>query len=300
MRKTIKEYQLAYNALIEDLKQNDNVLGVTVFGSIITGDIWKNSDMDMFVILDKKDDDMKDVFGEKHGIEVHMRLLSKEQFLNFRDNFGGGSRIHRKLISSKLVIGKDSDIIDKYNFCKFLSDIDREKWNLVYLGDLIKSIGLCEKAIKNSKKYNAMYNAMKLGESFSKLYLNSNGYLVSSDTLSMAINLNDSFKECMDRLFEENSTEAINDLVDYCEEFLKNNIDQAAKYLFRVLKEEKNFLSITEIESKEEFKNMPLDMDKILKELNERDRISKKTRVCTTESGDKLTEELVFRYDKTN
>lgn len=297
MQKSIKEYQVAYNALIEDLKKNDNVLGVTVFGSIITGDIWKNSDIDMFIILDEKDEKMKDIFGIKCGIEVHMKILSKEQFLNFRENFNGGSRIHRKLISSKLVIGKDNEVIDKYNYCKFLNDLDKDRWNLVYLGDLIKSMGLCEKAIKNSKNYNAMYNAMKLGESFSKIYININEYLVSSDTLSMAINLDDNFKICMDRLLENSKKESIEALIEYAQEFLNENILRAANLLIEVLKRENKKLSIAEIEDMAEFKSLSIDMDKILKELASRGYIKKSSRKCTSSSGQSLIEELTYYCD---
>ncbi|MEL7598231.1 MAG: nucleotidyltransferase domain-containing protein, partial [Clostridiaceae bacterium] len=45
MVKTIQKYQGAFNTVIERLKQNDSVLAVMVFGSIITGDLWEESDI---------------------------------------------------------------------------------------------------------------------------------------------------------------------------------------------------------------------------------------------------------------
>ncbi|MGL5066768.1 MAG: nucleotidyltransferase domain-containing protein [Sarcina sp.] len=298
MREIIKQYQLAYNTLIEDLKQNDNVIGVTVFGSIITGDIWKNSDIDMFVILNKKTTDLKDIFGEKYGIDVHMKVITKEEFLDFRENFTGGSKLHRKLISSKLVIGKDADVIDRYNYYKFLNDIDKDSWNLAYLGDLIRAIGLCEKAIKNDKNYNAIYSAMKLGESLAKIYLNVNGYLISSDPLTMAINLDDSFKVCMDRIIEDSDKAAVENLIEYAQIFLTKNIRLITRLLLRVLSEESKPLSIEEIKSKKEFDKMSIEMDKILKELATRGIIKRGTRNCITQTGHKLIEELTYCYEK--
>ncbi|MGL4761660.1 MAG: nucleotidyltransferase domain-containing protein [Sarcina sp.] len=298
MREIIKQYQLAYNTLIEDLKQNDNVIGVTVFGSIITGDIWKNSDIDMFVILNKKTTDLKDIFGEKCGIDVHMKVITKEEFLDFRENFTGGSKLHRKLISSKLVIGKDADVIDRYNYYKFLNDIDKDSWNLAYLGDLIRAIGLCEKAIKNDKNYNAIYSAMKLGESLAKIYLNVNGYLISSDPLTMAINLDDSFKVCMDRIIEDSDKAAVENLIEYAQIFLTKNIRLITRLLLRVLSEESKPLSIEEIKSKKEFDKMSIEMDKILKELATRGIIKRGTRNCITQTGHKLIEELTYCYEK--
>lgn len=298
MREVIKQYQLAYNNLIEDLKENDNVIGATVFGSIITGDIWKNSDIDMFVILNKKTTNLKDIFGEKCGIDVHMKVITKEEFLDFRENFTGGSKLHRKLISSKLVIAKDADVVDRYNYYKFLNDIDKDRWNLVYLGDLIRAIGLCEKAIKNDKIYNAIYSAMKLGESLAKIYLNVNGYLISSDPLTMAINLDDSFKGCMDRIIKDGNKEAIENLIEYAQMFLTKNIMEITKLLLKVLSDQDKPLSIEEIRSKKEFDKMSIEMDKILKELAFREIIKRETRDCITQTGHKLIEELTYSYEK--
>ncbi|WP_297517393.1 nucleotidyltransferase domain-containing protein [uncultured Clostridium sp.] len=298
MRETIRRYQLAYNTLIDDLKQNDNVIGVTVFGSIITGDIWKNSDIDMFIILNEKTTDLKDIFGEKCGIDVHMKVITKEEFLDFRENFTGGSKLHRKLISSKLVIGKDPDVIDRYNYYKFLNDIDKDRWNLTYLGDLIRAIGLCEKAIKNNKNYNAIYSAMKLGESLAKIYLNVNGYLISSDPLTMAINLDDSFKICMDRVMDSSDSESVENLIEFTQMFLSKNIRVIAALLLKVLSNEDKPLSIHEIKGKKEFDGISIEMDKILKELATREIIKKGTRDCITQTGHKLIEELTYYYEK--
>ncbi|MGL5821883.1 MAG: nucleotidyltransferase domain-containing protein [Sarcina sp.] len=297
MNKTVKEYQRAYNELVQDLNDNPNILGVTVFGSIITGDIWKNSDIDMFVILDERGDIDKDLFGIKCGIDIHMIILSKEEFLNFRDNFTGGSKLHRKLMSSKLVFGKDNEIIDSYNFYKFLHDIDKDRWNLSYLGDLIRAIGLCDKALSNDKIYNAIYNALKLGESFSKIYLNVNGYMLSSDPLTMTINLDDEFKKYMDRVIADPEVESIRGLINYIEDYLNANIEKISKLLLNVLKKAKIPLTINEIKLQKEFFNTPIEFNKILKDLESRNIIKKSVRVKTTNSNEKIIEELVYYYE---
>ncbi|WP_297436402.1 nucleotidyltransferase domain-containing protein [uncultured Clostridium sp.] len=296
--KSIKEYQHAYNGVIEDLASNSDVLGVTVFGSIITGDIWKNSDIDMFVILKDEACCMKDVFGEKYGIDVHMNFLSKSEFIEFRDNFIGGGKLHRKLVSSKLVIGKDLDVVDRYNYYKFLNATDKDRWNLAYLGDLIRAKGLCDKAISNGKSYNAIYSALKLGESIAKIYLNINGYLISSDPLTMAINLDDEFKECIDKVVEQGGKPAIENLIDYTENFLSKNIEKVSKLLINIIKKEKEALSIEELKGKKEFKTVSIEFDKILRELAIREIIKRKTRTCYSSEGQKIIEELTYYYGK--
>lgn len=295
--KTIKEYQIAYNSIIEDLSANADVLGVTVFGSIMTGDIWKNSDIDMFVIVNDEATNKKDVYAQKFSVDVHMKILTKSEFLKFRENFIGGGKLHRKLISSKLVIAKDRDVIDKYNYYKFLNDVDKDLWNLVYLSELIRAKGLCDKAISNGKGYNAIYSALKLGESIAKIYLNINGYLISSDPLTMAINLNDSFKECMDKVIESADKQAIESLILFAEEFLTKNIKDASKILLNTLSTDKNRLSVIDISSMKKFSKLSIEFDKILRELSQREIIEKSCRDFKTSDNQKLAEEITYYYE---
>lgn len=295
--KTIKEYQIAYNSIIEDLSANADVLGVTVFGSIMTGDIWKNSDIDMFVIVNDEATNKKDVYAQKFSVDVHMKILTKSEFLKFRENFIGGGKLHRKLISSKLVIAKDRDVIDKYNYYKFLNDVDKDLWNLVYLSELIRAKGLCDKAISNGKGYNAIYSALKLGESIAKIYLNINGYLISSDPLTMAINLNDSFKECMDKVIENADKQAIESLILFAEEFLTKNIKDASRILLNTLSSDKNGLSVIDISSMKKFSKLSIEFDKILRELSQREIIEKSCRDFKTSDNQKLAEEITYYYE---
>lgn len=295
--KTIREYQTAYNSIIDELKNNNSVLGVTVFGSIMTGDIWKNSDIDLFVIVDDNSTKEKDVYAQKFNIDIHMKILTKNEFLNFRKNFVGGGKLHRKLISSKLVIANDREIIDKYNYYKFLNDNDKERWNLLYLGELIRAKGLCDKAISNGKNYNAIYSSLKLGESLAKIYLNLNGYLISSDPLTMAISLNDDFKNCMDKVIADSNKESIENLIFTTEMFLSKNIRTIASLLLKKLKEAEKPLSINEIKNIDEFIKMPIEFDKILRELYQRNIVKRGEREFFISDEKKLAQEVIYYYE---
>ncbi|MGL4991202.1 MAG: nucleotidyltransferase domain-containing protein [Sarcina sp.] len=295
--KTIKEYQTAYNSIIDELKNNSSVLGVTVFGSIMTGDIWKNSDIDLFVIVEDNSTKEKDIYAQKFNIDIHMKILTKNEFLNFRENFVGGGKLHRKLISSKLVIANDREIIDKYNYYKFLNDNDKERWNLLYLGELIRAKGLCDKAISNGKIYNAIYSSLKLGESVAKIYLNLNGYLISSDPLTMAISLNDDFKNCMDKVIADSNKESIENLIFTTEMFLSKNIKNIASLLLKKLKEAKKPLSINEIKNIDEFIKMPIEFDKILRELYQRNIVKRGEREIFISNEKKLAQEVIYYYE---
>ena len=52
-----------------------------VFGSMVTGDLWEESDIDLFVVLNKNMDEIKNIYTEEKGIAVHIKLMSKEKFI---------------------------------------------------------------------------------------------------------------------------------------------------------------------------------------------------------------------------
>ena len=72
LEKTIIQYQRAFNGLVERLKGNDTVLAAMVFGSVITGDLWDKSDIDLFVIVNEKIPDIKNIYTEERGVPVHI------------------------------------------------------------------------------------------------------------------------------------------------------------------------------------------------------------------------------------
>lgn len=298
MKKEVLQYQKAYKALIEDLEKNDDVLAVTVFGSIITGDLWERSDIDMFIVMNNLSFNKKDFYGEKLGIQVHMRVLSKDDFINFKEIHIAGSETHRKLMSSKLVICKDREIVNKYNELKLLNNIEKEKWSLVYLAKIISSIGHCKKALENGKLYGAFYSAMKLGDSYSKLYLNLNNYMLNSDPLSMAINLDDKLKIKIDKIVKEHSKESIENFIEFVEDFLNKNILEATTLLIETLKAIEEPVDSSYIKSLKEFSGVNISMEKILKELSRRAIIKTKVVEYKTNDGNKLIEELVYYYEE--
>ena len=138
MERTILQYQKAFNSIIERLKSNSSVLAVMVFGSMVTGDLWDESDIDIFVILDKKSSEIENIYTEEKDIPVHIKLMSKNKFLQLHEEDLRGGFLHRIFASSRLVFSKDMEITARYDSGRYYPDLDRERWNMVYLRKFIK------------------------------------------------------------------------------------------------------------------------------------------------------------------
>jgi len=296
MEKSILQYQKAFNSIVDRLKSNDSVLAVMVFGSMVTGDLWEESDIDLFVILDQKMHAIKNIYTEEKDVAVHIKVMSKNKFLVLYDEDLRGGFIHRVFASSRLVFSKDADITTKFDNGRFYPDLDRERWNMVYLGNLLKSIGLCRKYIQNNGIYTAFTAAVKSMEEYSKLYVNSSGYMISKDAMTMAMSLNNKFKENVEALFFNivNKEEVINQSLKFVQDSVDESLRNYCGVLIDFMNDKDSFLSAEEIENDRLFNNYNINMEEILNKLWEKNVIKKDTRDYKSEDGKLLFKENVY------
>lgn len=297
MSKSILDYQKSSEKLIKVLRVNKKVLAIFAFGSIINGDLWEESDIDLFVVYKDVFDDVRDIYSEILDIPVHMKVLSKEKFLALYESDGKKGVIRNLLISSKIIFSRDDEIESIFNKAKYSLDKYRETWNLVYLGNVIKDIRVTKKYLQNDNIFTSYEVLIRALDSFAKLYLNLNGYTVSKDAVKMATNLNNNFNIIVEKLFNNTCTKnSIQIAVDYIEEFLDGNINEASKLLLDYLYKKDAFLSSYEIKNSELFKEFDIKIEDILKELYKRKFIIKNTKSLTLPSNEKLVSENVYSY----
>jgi uncharacterized protein len=296
MERTILQYQKAFNSIIERLKSNDSVLAVMVFGSMVTGDLWDESDIDMFVILDKKSSDIENIYMEEKDIPVHVKLMSKSKFLQLHEEDLRGGFIHRIFASSRLVFSKDREVTARYDSGRYYPDLDRERWNMVYLGNLLKNMGLSRKYLQNDGIYTAHSAAVRSVEEFARLYINSSGYMISKDAMTMAMNLNDNFRKCVDDLFfnKKNVEDGINDTLDYLQKNIDSSMRNLTNVLINYMREKDSFLSAEDIKKDRLFYNYDINMEEILNKLWLKDLIKRETRDYKDEKGKILFKENVY------
>ena len=260
-------------------------------------DLWEESDIDLFVVYKDVFDEVRDVYSEILDIPVHMKVLNKEKFLALYESDGKKGIIRNLLVSSKIIFSRDDEIESVFNKAKYSLDKYREIWNLVYLGNIIKDIRVAKKYLQNYSVFTSYEVLIRGLDSFAKLYLNLNGYTVSKDAVKMATNLNNNFNVVVENLFNNKCTkENVQNTVDYIENFLDENINEASKLLLDYLYEKSIFLSSYEIKNSELFKEFNIKIEDILKELFKRNLIIKDTKNLELSFNEKLLGENVYSY----
>ncbi|MFL0269756.1 nucleotidyltransferase domain-containing protein [Candidatus Clostridium radicumherbarum] len=296
MERTILQYQKAFNSIIDRLKGNEAVLAAMVFGSMVTGDLWDESDIDLFVILDKKINNIKNIYTEEKQVPVHIKLMSKSKFLQLYEEDLRGGFMLRMFASSRLVFSKDMDITQKYDSGRYYPDLDRERWNMVYLGKVLKNIDLCNKYLYNDGIYTAYGAAVKCVENYAKLYVNYSGYMISKDAIAMAMNLNDDFRNCVDGLFfnKNDTITAIESTLKFIEDAVDETIRNTASILLNYMRGKDSFLSTEDIKNDKLFESYDIAIEDILNKLWERNMIKKDNRDYKTDDGKVLFKENVY------
>lgn len=271
MLKTLLQYQKVYNIVTRRFKENKKVLAVMVFGSMVSGDLWEKSDIDFFVIIDDAVEKIKDIYITENDIPVHIKLMNKEYFFYIHNSEKRGGYLHRILYGSKLVFSKNFEITSKYDNLIYYPDIDRERWNLVYAGYFIKKLDICKKYIILKEQYTAYCSAVNCAEEFARLYINSSGYMINNDVVSMAADANEEFRLYLNRLFfeKDNIYEAINMLLNFMEQSLEKNIKNITKLLLKYMEEKECYLSASEINADELFIGYEVKFEDILNKLFE-------------------------------
>lgn len=295
MLKAILNYQKASEKLIETLKRNKKVLAIFAFGSIVNGDIWEGSDIDTFVVYEDEFDEVRHIYSEISDIPVHIKVLKKEKFITSYKTDSKKGLIRDMLISSKLVYSRDEEIEQIFNEAKYSMDKYIELWKLKYLGNLIKNIKVTKKYLYNDRLFTAYEVLIRALDNFAKLYLNLNSYIVSKDSVKMAMNLNNDFNSVVEKLFNNGCHyEEINETVKYIEGFIDENIGLGAKLLLDYLNEKNTFLSSHEIKNEYMFKEFNINIEDILKELYRHQLIKKDVRKIDLPHKEKLISENVY------
>lgn len=295
MKNIIIEYQKAFNEILENFKSNKDVIAVFTFGSIVSGDIWEESDIDFFVIYNFEYDFVRDIYSEIYKIPVHTRILSKEKFLSSYKEDGSKGIARNILKFSKLVFSRDKDINNLYNRSIYVGDEFNHIDSLEYLSRVIKDVGICKKYIQNDRVYTAYEMIVRSLDSFSKLYLNLNGYTVSKDAIRMVINLNDDFKKLIDdKLFNGVKEENIIDIINYINIYVDKNILKASKIITDILSDGEEYLSASEIKNKDILRGSNIKLEQVLKRLLTKGVIKKKDKEVIDSNGNVIISENVY------
>ena len=108
-----KQYEKALAALVEKIEQDRTVLAAILFGSLSYDEVWKNSDIDMWIIMED---------GQKSGghtltesaINIHAQLIPRSDFKRRIEGDLTGGWLDFSFAKSALLFSKDDSVKQWY------------------------------------------------------------------------------------------------------------------------------------------------------------------------------------------
>lgn len=296
MPKTILEYQRAFTKVIEELKNKKSVVAILVFGSIINGDIWEKSDIDMMVISSEEQKELRNIYSYYSDIPIHIKLMSKTELIRLCSGNNKGEHIHRLFSSSKLIYSIDKDIDKLYDEERFYSDFHREKWNVSFLSKLLKNISECKKYIYMESIYNAYTLCNIVLRDYSKLIVNSSGYIINRDIVTMALSVDENLAKEVEKFFKDKNdlSSTIERFINFIEERINLDIKLYASIVIQYIQQKECDLSSNEIREGLYLKDYNINMEEILTKLYELKIINKRRRGYEDLNGEILIHENVY------
>lgn len=293
----IIKYQGAYREIAEALNKNRDILAAFVYGSMVNGDLWEESDIDLLVVYKGRiEESLKDIHCEVSEVPVHIKGIEKNTLVKVQHE-KGGNKIKDILFSSKIIFSKDNDITNVYNNIKYIVNEDREAWSLVYLGNLLRDLGVCKKYLSNGGFLTSYEILVRSLAEMAKLYLNLNGYQVNKDSLRVLSNLEDNFNGIVENLVNNTlGRETIEETIKYIENYIDKEVIKSSTLIMKILQDADELLSSNDIRESNVLRGFNIDIESILNFLYKKSLIIKGKREVYTKSELRLVSENVYGY----
>jgi uncharacterized protein len=290
----IKVYQDACDIALNKLKNNEQVIAIVVYGSIISGDIWEKSDID-FLVIAKEENKMETVHCKILDVPMHINYISKNTFIDSYNSMLKGGTFHKAFFMGKLVYCIDKAVEEIYNSTRFYSDRDKSIRNIEILCNLLKSMHYAKKYMVTGKHETAFQWSVEVLKNYARILMNSNGHITDNDILSFAVNMNTNVENVFVTLNDDKPLLGrLNYIVDATEKFILVNVEMISQPIIQYLRQIRKPCSSADIHSSEEFKQINADINILLEILSSMGLIKEKSRKYMTGNNEYLIDEIVY------
>ncbi len=218
------KYESALEAFIEKIKEDISIIAAFAYGSIVSGELWEKSDVDIWLI---SKENSKKIYNQYSlildDIDFQVELYSRNYFFELVDSTHAQSFFRTVLLQSKLMYSKDKAIENLFNEKHDLGNRDKEENLLkaaIYGVVCVKKI---EKILKlNEDTLSAFSVMLRLVKNLANIEVAYNDQYPCREVESQALNLNYDF-------FNDIYVDLVNSKVDVLNIEIK--LSKCKKYL---------------------------------------------------------------------
>ncbi len=245
-----EKFQAAFDSFLDKVKQDRNIIAVYLFGSLVRGDMWEGSDLDVIAVTsDEKCPRTMFVLVE-HGITFHCDVMSRSQFRRSHERMLRGSVQHQIFTTGRLVYTTDESLEEYY---QDLAEVGARDFEM-----LACYAGLIAVAYRHSVRKSLYAHKdptylfvwlLTVVRYLANIEVALNQEKIQRESLHQALRLNpETFKPIFDTLFYgEKTLEALEKVAALVDDYLRDRARMIFKPLLGYLQKEGEVRGLSEI-----------------------------------------------------
>lgn len=237
-----KRYHCALDKFIEKVKNDSNIIAAVSYGSVVYGDLWEKSDIDIWLI---SKENSKKVYKQyslvEDDIDFQVELYSRNYFIELVDSHQNQNFFRNVINQSKLLFSTDETIERLFNQDKLLGDRDKEENLLKAAIYAIISIKKAEKVLRVEEgAVIGFHFVQKLVWNIACIEVALNNEFRGKEAVIQALNLNpDFFNDTYINLIKNEITIlSLADILEKCKEYIEEKKNILFAPIVRWMKEE--------------------------------------------------------------
>jgi len=140
-------HQAALDSFVDQLKKDSTIIAAFVYGSLVRGDVWSESDIDMLVIT--KDDSLP---YQQHWLKdgeilIQIDVHSRKNFRDWMDIPLQGTVLHHIISSGRLLFSTDPTITEYIRTASVIGERDKNLGMMIFASEAIGYLSKVRKSI---------------------------------------------------------------------------------------------------------------------------------------------------------
>ena len=140
-----RKFQDGLEAFVEVVKQDQSILAGMLFGSLVEGNVWEKSDVDIILVSNDEKTRYKFYWIEESGLNFQVAVYSRNHFKRFVEQALAGSWVQHMIQTSVILFSRDKTIDEYLLQAQTLGKRDVELQLLYVIATVIGDLEKAEK-----------------------------------------------------------------------------------------------------------------------------------------------------------
>ncbi|NPD89707.1 MAG: nucleotidyltransferase domain-containing protein [Asgard group archaeon] len=245
-----KRFDEALETFVDFIKEDKNIITAVLFGSLIEGNVWEKSDVDIFLISNDEKVPYRFYWLDQDDLNFQVSVYSRNNFKRQFERSLTGSWFQHMINTSKILFSKDETISEYIQQAQSPGKRDVELQILTIVAMVIGDLEKAEKFLimKNDVAQSYLF-IVRLLDRLAQIEVLLNGEVPKREVLEQAMKYK---SELFDTIFTSVILETTNkvkmeDIIRLIRTYLEERTESIFSIIIDYFREEQEVRSITDI-----------------------------------------------------